>query len=96
MAGGFIPRDVDVLFWLEPRRVTRQHIAELRRFLASGRTAVLAGQRPTASATPPARRGRCAPRRGGWGRLERLLEPFGLEPVADLLMDRNAGRAPVR
>ena len=25
---------------------------------------------------------------GAW---ERLLEPFGLEPVADLLMDRNAG-----
>ena len=90
-AGGFIPRDVDVLFWLEPRRVTRQHIAELRRFLASGRTAVLAGSayRVRSSAGEEDEiRFRVEAMGGAW---ERLLEPFGLEPVADLLMDRNAG-----
>ena len=90
-AGGFIPRDVDVLFWLEPRRVTRQHIAALRRFLASGRTAVLAGSayRVRYSAGEEGEvRFRVEGMGGAW---ERLLEPFGLEPVADLLMDRNAG-----
>ena len=90
-AGGFIPRDVDVLFWLEPRRVTRQHIAELRRFLASGRTAVLAGSayRVRYSA---GEEGEVRFRVEGMGSAwERLLEPFGLEPVADLVMDRNAG-----
>ena len=90
-AGGFIPRDVDVLFWLEPRRVTRQHIAELRGFLASGRTAVLAGSAygvRYAAGEEGEVRFRVEGMGSAW---ERLLEPFGLEPVADLVMDRNAG-----
>ncbi len=89
--GGFIPRDVDVLFWLEPRRVTRQHIAELRRFLASGRTAVLAGSAYRVGYSD-GEEGEVRFRVEGMGSAwERLLEPFGLEPVADLLMDRNSG-----
>ena len=89
--GGFIPRDVDVLFWLEPRRVTRQHIAELRRFLASGRTAVLAGSAYRVGYSA-GEEGEVRFRAEGMGSAwERLLEPFGLEPEADLLMDRNSG-----
>ena len=90
-AGGFIPGDVDVLFWLEPRRVTRRHIAGLRRFLASGRTAVLAGSAYRMGYSA-GEEGEVRFRVEGMGSAwERLLEPFGLEPVADLLMDRNSG-----
>ena len=90
-AGGFIPRDVDVLFWLEPRRVTRRHVAGLRRFLASGRTAVLAGSACRVGYSA-GEEGEVRFRIEGTGSAwERLLEPFGLEPVADLLMDRNSG-----
>ena len=94
-AGGFIPGDVDVLFWLEPRRVTRRHIAGLRRFLASGRTAVLAGSAYRMGYSA-GEEGEVRFRVEGMGSAwERLLEPFGLEPVADLLMDRNSGPVPV-
>ena len=90
-AGGFIPGDVDVLFWLEPRRVTRRHIAGLRRFLASGRTAVLAGSAYRVGYSGGGE-GEVRFRVEGMGSAwERLLEPFGLEPAADLLMDRNSG-----
>ena len=39
-----IPREVDVLFWLQPAGVTPAHIQQLKNFLASGRTALLAGE----------------------------------------------------
>ena len=94
-AGGYIPLDVDVLFWLEPRRVTRRHVAGLRRFLASGRTAVLAGSACRVGYSA-GEEGEVRFRIEGTGSAwERLLEPFGLEPVADLLMDRNTGAVTV-
>ncbi len=90
-----IPHDVDILFWLEPGNVTPRHLAALRRFLASGRTVVVAGSphrvryRRTESGEV---RFRAESTGGAW---ERLLEPFGLRPLPDLVMDRNAAAAPV-
>ena len=92
---GQIPEDVDVLFWIEPRQATPRHIAAVRRFLASGRSVVLAGSaydvRYTAAAQNEVRF-RIEGTGPAW---ERLLEPFGLQPIADLVMDRNAGAVTV-
>ena len=89
-----IPQDVDVLFWLEPRIVTARHIGELRRFLASGRTVVLAGSpyHMRYTATDTVVHFHAESSGNAW---ERLLEPFGLRPLPDLVMDRNNARAPV-
>ena len=38
-----IPSEIDVLFWIQPTRVTREHVVELRRFLDTGRAVILAG-----------------------------------------------------
>ncbi len=90
-----IPHDVDVLFWIEPRHVTPGHIGALRRFLAAGRTVVLAGSpyHIRYSSTDDGEvRFRAESTGSAW---ERLLEPFGLRPLPDLVMDRNAAAAPV-
>ncbi len=85
-----IPPEIDVLFWVQPEVVTPEHVRQLLAFLASGRSAVLAGSTyqigyaPQEDAisywvhhAPPA-----------WGQ---LLQPFGLRPVPDLLVDKNTG-----
>ena len=84
-----IPEDVDVLFWFDPHIADQRHIRALRRFLDSGRTAVLAGSpygidyaraetiQYRAYTTGPA-----------W---PTLLAPFGIRPLPDLLMDQNSG-----
>jgi hypothetical protein len=84
-----IPEEIDVLFWMQPAAITPQH-GRVRRFVESGRSAVLAGSayeieylleedeaRYAARLLPPA-----------W---EELLRPLGLRPVADLLLDANIG-----
>jgi hypothetical protein len=94
--GAEIPADVDILFWLEPANVTPRHLASLRRFLASGRTVVLAGS-PYRVEYSDAGDGDSAdvrfqaqPKGDAW---TRLLEPFGLQPLPDLVMDRNSSAA---
>ena len=90
-----IPHDVDILFWIEPGRVTQRHILAVRRFLASGRTVVLAGSPyhiRYQAAGPTDVRFRAELSGDAWSR---LLEPFGLRPLPDLVMDRNAAAAPV-
>ena len=85
-----IPPEIDVLFWVQPEVVTPEHVRQLLAFLASGRSAVLAGSTyqigysPQEDAisywvhhAPPA-----------WGQ---LLQPFGIRPVPDLLVDKNTG-----
>lgn len=101
-AAGAMPHDVDVLFWIEPRIVTPRHIAALKRFLADGGTVVLAGSpwhmryssdgSPDSSADNSVVRFRAEPAGDAW---RRLLEPFGLRPQADLVLDRNSAAAPV-
>lgn len=92
---GQIPDDVDVLYWIEPRQVTARHIAALRRFLASGRSAVLAGSCFAIRYSDDGHGGvrfRAAGMGDAW---EQLLKPFGLQPVPDLVLDANAGAVPV-
>ena len=85
-----IPPEIDVLFWIQPEVATPEHVRQLLAFLASGRSAVLAGSAyqigyaPQEDAmsywvhhAPPA-----------WGQ---LLQPFGIRPVPDLLVDKNTG-----
>ena len=93
--GPGVPGDVDVLFWIEPERVSESHIRSLKRFLASGRTVILAGSSYgidyLADADAPGGMSyRIQMRSGAW---EKLLRPFGLKPIPDLLMDRNTGPA---
>jgi len=86
-----LPTDVDLLLWIQPERVTAAHIQALRRFLASGRSVVLAGSslRESYSTGPDGDlRLSVATTGGAWSD---LLEPFGLRPVPDLLLDRNTG-----
>ena len=85
-----IPPEIDVLFWVQPAVATPEHVRQLLAFLASGRSAVLAGSAyqigysPAEGAisywvhhAPPA-----------WAQ---LLQPFGIRPVPDLLVDKNTG-----
>ena len=85
-----IPPEIDVLFWLQPTVATPEHARQLQRFLGAGKSAVLAGSayqigygldgdeiNYQVRRTPPA-----------WSQ---LLEPFGLRPVPDLLIDKNTG-----
>ena len=90
-----IPREVDVLFWMQPTGATADHIDQLKKFLASGRTALLAGSSYSigyefeqsdkvtyhAFRHPPV-----------W---EMLLAPFGVRPLPDLLMDGSTGPVPL-
>ena len=90
----YIPPDTDMLFWFAPQQVTERHVQQLKRFVASGRTAVLAGS--SYEATYHARGDsvlfRMVEGSPAWSE---LLRPFGLRPVPDLVMDRNAGPLPV-
>lgn len=85
-----IPPEVDVLFWIQPTIATPEHTRQLQRFIASGRSAVLAGSayqigygieaeavNYQVRQMPPA-----------WSQ---LLQPFGIRPLPDLLIDKNTG-----
>nr|ADI22843.1 hypothetical protein [uncultured nuHF2 cluster bacterium HF0500_31B05] len=89
-----IPPEVDVLFWLQPAGITPAHIRQLKKFLGSGHTALLAGSSYSvgyefAEAGTSYRAFR-HPR--AW---ELLLAPFGLRPLPDLLMDASTGPVPL-
>jgi hypothetical protein len=85
-----IPPDVDILFWIQPTIATPEHTRQLQRFIASGRSAILAGSAYQVGygvegtsvnyqirRMPPA-----------WNQ---LLQPFGIRPLPDLLIDKNTG-----
>ncbi|MDA0336398.1 MAG: Gldg family protein, partial [bacterium] len=72
-----MPSDVDILFWIEPQHVTQRHIESLRRFLASGRTAVVAGSPYHVRYEQAGGNVRFRAERSGDACVS-LLEPFGL------------------
>ncbi|MSR82717.1 MAG: hypothetical protein EXS58_07290 [Candidatus Latescibacteria bacterium] len=84
------PIDADVLFWIQPQTVSPAQVRQLRRFLDSGRSAVLAGSAYTIEYLPAGGqwRFRALPQSTAW---EELLRPWGLRPQSDLLLDRAAG-----
>ncbi|MFA6111384.1 MAG: Gldg family protein, partial [Candidatus Latescibacterota bacterium] len=86
-----IPAEADLLFWVQPERVTTEHRRRLRRFVASGRSVVLAGSAYAIDCVgddggQPAWQARALPQ--AW---HDLLQPLGLTPTADLLLDRGTG-----
>lgn len=85
-----IPPEADVLFWMQPATATPEHARQLRRFVDSGRSAILAGSAYAVGYLPEADKIRYIAQLlpTGW---EDLLRPFGLRPLPDLLMDRNNG-----
>ena len=85
-----IPTEADVLFWMQPTAATPEHARQLRRFVNSGRSAILAGSGYAVGYLPEEGKTRyiARPLPSGW---EDLLRPFGLRPLPDLLMDRNNG-----
>lgn len=93
-ATGRIPADIDVLFWLEPGTVSPRHVLALRRFLDGGGTAVIAGSpwRMRYARDHGETRFHAEPTGSAW---RELLEPFGLRPLPDLVVDRNVDAVPV-
>ena len=89
-AGNALPSEVDLLFWIQPSRVSRNQLRQLQRFLEQGRTVVLAGSAYSVGyeLTEDAVRYRARLLPDGW---PRLLSSLGVKPVPDLLMDTNAG-----
>ena len=85
-----IPLEADVLFWMQPSVVTPEHVRQLRRFVDSGRTVILAGSAYGVGYLPEEGETRYAarPMPPAWSG---LLQSFGLRPLPDLLMDRNSG-----
>jgi hypothetical protein len=84
-----IPADADLFVWIDPARAGPDHARALERFLANGRSAIVAGSgyaidytlREGAAAVYRARRSPC-----DW---DGLLQPFGLGMAPMLLMDQR-------
>ena len=89
-----IPLAADVLFWQQPHIVTPEHIRSLRRFVESARSVVLAGSAYAVGYAAEAEQTRFIAHRysSAW---TDLLEPFGIRPVPDLLLDSNTGVVPI-
>ncbi|HVR74189.1 MAG TPA: Gldg family protein [Planctomycetota bacterium] len=84
-----IPLEADWLLWIEPRIVTRDHAAELERFLKSGRSAVVAGSTHGVDylARADGKFGyRITHSPCDW---KTLLQPFGLSFTPLLVLDKN-------
>ncbi|MBI4603016.1 MAG: Gldg family protein [Planctomycetes bacterium] len=84
-----IPPEADLFVWIDPRTATREHSAELERFLKSGRSAIIAGSAYSVEYLPRGE-GKTAYRivrsSCDW---DALLKPFGLSFVPLLLLDKN-------
>lgn len=84
-----IPHDSDLLLWIEPRTATREHAQELERYLASGRSAIVAGSTYNVDylARDAGKFGyRIAQSGTDWGT---FLRPFGLSLRPALVVDKN-------
>ncbi len=93
--GNKIPHEADVLFWIQPDRVTPDHVTNLKDFLRSGRSAVLAGSTYDINYSYRNETITFSPKlfNNSW---EDILRPFGLQPIPDLIMDNNFGNVPMR
>ena len=88
--GAAIPPQADVLFWMQPSIASPAHVHQLQRFVASGRTAVLAASAYGVNCdfNGAEIRYRTHLQPAAW---ETLLRSLGLRSVPDLLMDGNSG-----
>ena len=85
-----IPPEVDILFWIQPTIATPEHARQLQRFVESGRSAVLAGSAYQIGYGLAEDTVNYQVRRmpAAWSQ---LLQPFGIRPLPDLLIDKNTG-----
>ncbi len=87
--GARIPEDADVFFWMDPGQADAALLAELRRFLESGRSVVVAGGLYSAAlggaADQPVLRLAASDYEA-----DTLLGAFGLRPVPGLLLDARS------
>ncbi|MBI3819915.1 MAG: Gldg family protein [Planctomycetes bacterium] len=85
-----IPREADILFWMEPAKSDPRQIRELNLFLASGHCAVVAGSE---FAGEPVMSGADVALSVIQTKLdlEGLLSEFGLHPATDLVFDARCG-----
>ena len=90
-----IPHEADVLFWIQPQNVTPEHVTNLKHFIKSGRSVVLAGSTYDINYSVSNKNVTYYPQffNTSW---EDILRPFGLQPIPDLLMDNNFGNVPLR
>jgi hypothetical protein len=86
--GATIPREADVLFWMEPGNVDPRQLRELNLFLESGRCAVVAGSEIEGETVGTAPALQLQIKKTG-ADLEPLLSEFGLHPVRELVLDQN-------
>ena len=86
-----LPREADLLFWMQPTHMPPARIRQLRDFVDSGRSLVLAGSAYAVQyrVEPERETGyQIRPLPPGW---THLLQALGLRAVPDLLLDRNVG-----
>lgn len=87
-AGGPLPDDLDLLFWLDPGPVTPAVLDAVDRFLESGRHAVVAGSRLSGEVVGPPGEERLRLTRDRFD-AEALWGRFGLRPVDGLVLDER-------
>jgi len=80
-----IPTEIDLLFWVQPTLVTREHVVELRRFLDTGRAVVLAGSNYSIDTDADGNH-RLRSATFDWNI---LLRPFGLKMMQRLVLDES-------
>ena len=84
-----IPLEADLLLWISPGRLTHEHAKELERFLATGRSAIVAGS--AYSIEYPRRQDSSIAYRtvAGPADWKALLRPFGVELEPLLVLDKH-------
>ncbi len=87
-SGAAIPREADLLFWMDPGRFNAARLRELNLFLDGGRTAIVAGSVFTAELTRGAGGPEVRLRPTGYD-AETFLGEFGLHPVKGLVLDET-------
>ena len=97
-----LPLEADLLFWMNPGRIDATILRNLRHFIDSGRSVVVAGSLRDGELMTREGRGLLVLSESGYD-AEALLGAFGLHPVPGLLLDEQSaalrlptGAAPAR
>jgi hypothetical protein len=81
-----LSNDLDLFMWLAPERIEERHINELKRFVDSGRSVVIAGDQYSASCSRSGLGSSCRVERSPYD-FGSVLRPFGLGIRRDILID---------
>lgn len=91
-AGGDLPEEADVFFWIAPEAVDDSRLRSLRHFVTSGRSVVIAAQEHRAVVDTA--RGAVSLAATGYD-AKAMLGAFGLAPVEGLLIDQKSSPIPL-